>query len=130
MSEHGYSGFLPGDIVRLELVIQDPRMHLSEAGVVFRHEERDQSELSASGPVEDLEPRRRTSPPHKVATLAFPVPGEAEPGLYRVNRLWVETYGGRVYHYEGAEVAQIASRIAFEVLEEPDEKPGLSLGFR
>ena len=129
MSEHGYRQFLPGDKIRMELEIRYPRMHLREAGVTFRHEEHARSELSASGPVEDPDPRRRLSD-SKVASLSFSVPSGALPGLYRVSELWVETYGGRVYRYEGEEVAHITSRIAFEVLEEPDDKPRLTLGFR
>jgi hypothetical protein len=104
-------------------------MHLRNAGVVFHHEERVQSELSASGPVEDPDPSRRLSS-SKVASLSFSVPGGTAPGLYRVNRLWVETYGEYVYHYEGEEVAELTSRFAFEVLEDPDEKPELALRFR
>jgi hypothetical protein len=33
MSEHGYSRFLPGDKVSLELEIRYPRMHLRNAGI-------------------------------------------------------------------------------------------------
>ena len=123
MSAHGYRQFLPGDAVSLELEIRYPRMHLREAGVTFRHEEHDRWELSASGPVEGLTNT-------KVTPLSFSVPGGTMPGLYRANELWVETYGGRVYRYEGEEMAHIASMIAFEVLEEPDEKPEVSLGYR
>jgi hypothetical protein len=126
MSEHGYRRFLPGDKVSLELEIHSPHMHLHEAGVSFRHEERYQSELSARGPVGDPDPRRRGASNFKVAALSFSVPGGAAPGLYRVNELWVETYGGRVYRYEGEEVAELGSRFDFEVLEEPDEKPELA----
>ena len=52
MSEHNYRKFLPGDEVKLKIEIRYPRMNLRAAGVVFRHEERDKSELSASGPTE------------------------------------------------------------------------------
>jgi hypothetical protein len=53
------------------------------------------------------------------------------PGLYRANRLWVETYGKRTYDYdEGEEVAPVANKFALEVLEEPDEKPELRLSSR
>ena len=129
MSEHDHPQYLPGDKVSLELEIRYPRMHLRNAGVVFQHEELDRSQLSASGPVEDPDSRRGL-PNSKVVSFSFSVPGGAVPGLYRANQLWVETYGGRVYRYEGEEVANIASRIAFEVLEEPDEKPELTLEFR
>jgi len=124
MSEHYHYQYLPGDEIKLNLEIRSPRMYLREAGVVFRHEERDKIELSASGGLTNREGRTW------VAELTLEVPPGAVPGLYRVNRLWVETHGERVYDYEGDEVAEIADRFAFEVLDEPDEKPDLSLSYR
>src|SRR3712207_8818884 len=53
-------------------------------------------------------------------SLTLPIPAVATPGLYRVNRMWVETYGGRRYDYEREEVPEHASTLAFEVDEEPD----------
>jgi hypothetical protein len=70
-------------------------MHVREAGVVFRHVEHDQSELTASGPPETIGGQTN------VVRLTLPIPAVATPGLYRVNRMWVETYGGRRYDYEG-----------------------------
>ena len=56
MMDHGYRRYLPGDQVRLNLeIIKLARMHVREAGVVFRHVEHDQSELTASGPPEHIE---------------------------------------------------------------------------
>jgi hypothetical protein len=43
--------------------------------------------------------------------------------------MWVETYGGRRYDYEGEEVPEHARALAFEVDEEPDAKPQLSLSY-
>ena len=122
MSEHNYRKFLPGDEVKLKIEIRYPRMNLRAAGVVFRHEERDKSELSASGPTEGEGDSR-------VAELTLEVPPGAVTGVYRANPLWVETYE-RVYRYEEEEVAAIANRIAFEVLDEPDEKPDITLSYR
>jgi hypothetical protein len=122
MSEHFYRKFMPGDEVKLKIEIRYPRMNLRAAGVVFRHEERDKSELSASGPTEG-------EGNSKVAELTLEVPPGAVPGVYRANQLWVETYE-RVYRYEEEEVAAIANRIAFEVLDEPDEKPDITLSYR
>jgi hypothetical protein len=121
MSEHGYRQFLPGDEIELKLTIKYPRMHLREVGVVFRHEERGAAAelLASSTPEAERE--------HSVAQLTVPVPDMAVPGIYRVHRLWVETYGGRIYRYEGEEVAEITSRFAVEVIPEPDEKPELEL---
>lgn len=123
MSERAYRRYLPGDEISLKLEIQHPRMHLGEAGVAFRHEEHPENELSASGPTE-------VAGNSRVVNLMLSVPPGTTPGLYRARRLWVETYGGRVYDYEGDEVEGAADRIAFEVLAEPDEKPTLMLTYR
>jgi hypothetical protein len=123
MSEHNYRKFLPGDEVKLKIEIRYPRMNLRAAGVVFRHVvEHAESELSASGPTEG-------EGDSMVAELTLEVPPGTVPGVYRANQLWVETYE-RVYRYEEEEVAAIASRIAFEVLDEPDEKPDITLSYR
>jgi hypothetical protein len=53
-----------------------------------------------------------------VARLTLPIPAEATPGPYRVNRMWVETYGGRRYDYEGEEVPEHASTLVFELARE------------
>jgi hypothetical protein len=99
MMDHGYLRYLPGDQVRLNLeIIKFTRMHVREAGVVFRHVEHEQSELTASGPPETIGGQSN------VARLTLSIPALATPGLYRVNRMWVETYGGRRYDYEGEEV--------------------------
>jgi hypothetical protein len=124
MSEHYYYQCLPGDEIKLNLEIRSPRMYLREAGMVFRHEERDKIELSASGLTNRDEVRTW------VAALTLEVPPGGVPGLYRADRLWMKTYGERLYDYEGDEVADIANRFAFEVLDEPDEKPHLSLRYR
>ncbi len=88
MFDHGYRRFLPGDDVRLHLeIIKFARSNVREAGVVFRHVEHDQSELTASGPPETIGGQST------VARLPLPIPAVATPGLYRVNRMWVETYG-------------------------------------
>jgi hypothetical protein len=98
-------------------------MHVRQAGVVFRHVEHEKSELTASGPPEHIEGQSN------LVRLTLPIPAGATPGLYRVNRMWVETYGGRRYDYEGEEVPEHASTLAFEVDEEPDAKPQLSLSY-
>jgi hypothetical protein len=124
MRDHGYRRLLPGEEVRLNLeIIKFARMHVRQAGVVFRHVEHEQSELTASGTPEHIEGQSN------LVRLTLPIPAGAMPGLYRVNRMWVETYGGRRYDYEGEEVPEHASTLAFEVDEEPDAKPQLSLSY-
>jgi len=123
MGVQDYERFLPGDEVPLRLEIQHPRMRLDEVGVTLAHEERPEIELLVGGQTEPAGNSR-------VAKLTLLVPAGAMPGLYRVNRMWVTTYGGRVFNYEGEEVAEFASNFAFEVLDEPDEKPELRLSYR
>ena len=124
MRDHGYRRFLPGEEVRLNLeIIKFARMHVRQAGVVFRHVEHDKSELITSGPPEHIEGQSN------LVRLTLPIPAVATPGLYRVNRMWVKTYGGRRYDYKGEEVPEHASTLAFEVDEEPDAKPQLSLSY-
>jgi len=124
MRDHGYRRLLPGEELRLNLeIIKFARMHVRQAGVVFRHVEHEKSELTASGPPEHIEGQSN------LVRLTLPIPAGATPGLYRVNRMWVETYGERRYDYEGEEVAEQASTLAFEVDEEPDAKPQLSLSY-
>jgi hypothetical protein len=124
MRDHGYRRLLPGEELRLNLeIIKFARMHVRQAGVVFRHVEHEKSELTASGPPEHIEGQSN------LVRLTLPIPAGVTPGLYRVNRMWVESYGGRRYDYEGEEVAEHASTLAFEVDEEPDAKPQLSLSY-
>src|SRR5215204_1388233 len=105
MMDHGYLRYLPGDQVRLNLeIIKFARMHVREAGVVFRHVEHEQSELTASGPPETIGGQSN------LARLTLPIPAVATPGLYRVNRMWVETYGERRYDYVGEEVQNTPER--------------------
>ena len=76
MIDHGYRRFLPGEEVRLNLeIIKFARMHVREAGVVFRHVEHDQSELTASGPPEHIEGQSN------LVRLTLPIPAGATPGL-------------------------------------------------
>jgi hypothetical protein len=89
MRDHGYRRLLPGEELRLNLeIIKFARMHVRQAGVVFRHVEHEKSELTASGPPEHIEGQSN------LVRLTLPIPAVATPGLYRVNRMWVETYGG------------------------------------
>jgi hypothetical protein len=132
MSEHGYRPFLPGSEVKMRLEIRHPHVLLDGAGVVFRHEEEPTFELASSGVPEATQrpaPLSAGMPGEiSLAEVTLQVPARAPRGIYRVNRLWVETYGGRIHRYGGEELGELA-RFAFEVVEEPDAKPDLHLSY-
>jgi hypothetical protein len=60
--------------------------------------------------------------------LSAKVAPDDAPGVYRLNRVTVETYGGREHHYSAEELEEMG----FEIVEEPDNRPVLHLemGFR
>jgi len=51
------------------------------------------------------------------------------PGVYRLNRVTVKTYGGREHHYSAEELDEMG----FEIVEESDNRPvvlQIEMGFR
>jgi hypothetical protein len=134
MSERRYVKFLPGSVIQIVLEIRYTPVRLHNAGVVFGHVEQPGLELHAAGEPDptgnqaDLSPRSGDVGGPSVAEMELEIPREAAPGIYKVKRAWAETYGGRVYRYEGEELGTMAER-GFEVVEEPDVKPELSISF-
>jgi hypothetical protein len=54
---------------------------------------------------------------------------DGPPGVYRLNRVTVKTYGGREHHYSAEELDEMG----FKIVEEPDNRPVLlqiEMGFR
>ncbi len=49
-----------------------------------------------------------------------------EPGIYKAARIWVESFGGTPFQFEGGELYSAAD-IGFEVLAEPDTKPAMDI---
>jgi hypothetical protein len=123
--------YLPGDMIRMRVEIRHIPIRLHKAGVVFRHEEETEgSELYAVG-VPGASGNRAAHAPTavggpSVAELTLEVPRRAAPGVYKVDRMWVETFGGRVYRYQRDE---LGGDFGFEIAEEPGEKPDLKISF-
>lgn len=129
--ERRYEQYMPGDEVRCVVDIQHAPLHLSEVRATFRHEG-DRDALFAQGvPIAS-----NRQPP---AALGLGMVSQAElevgiergtpTGVYKLSRIQVETFGGRVYQYEGVEDLADAANFGFEVVEEPDQKPGVAIGF-
>jgi hypothetical protein len=110
MSERGCRKVLPGSLVRMKLEIRHAPMHLREARVAFRHVGAGGrlagrapiiDELHASGEPRDCTPLGSSSVGVSSVTLALEISEQDVPGVFKLSRVWVKTYGGRTYHYEG-----------------------------
>jgi hypothetical protein len=66
---------------------------------------------------------------HSEVRLSAKVAPDGTPGVYRLNRVTVKTYGGREHHYSAQELGEMG----FEIVEEPDNRPvvlQIEMGFR
>ena len=127
MSERIYRQFLSGDRFTVNLDLQRARAPLVGAGVVFRREGGDEF-VDAVGTAENVREGHGGRTGSKRIQLVMSIAGATEPGVYRTDRVWVETVGGRLYEWEGEELEGLRE-FAFEVLEEPYERPGLRLSY-
>lgn len=132
MSKHGYRQFLPGSEIRMRMEIRHEGARLAEAGVVFCHEEDPTFEMHSYGtPTATGFPAVLSGGERgevSVTEFHLEVPGRYPSGVYRASRLYVQTFGGRMYRYEGEDLGVIA-HYAFEVIEESGTRPDLTLNF-
>jgi len=130
MSEQRYEKYWPGTLPVITLEIHhEPGVLPSAVGVVFRHDEQPEIELDAEADVSRARSMAvgRSSQLSKVR-LELDIPESMVAGRYKVGGVWLETYGGHVYRYEGEELGPMAE-VGFEVAEEPDVKPALRIEF-
>ena len=116
-------GFVPGDLVRIEVGFFRHEMNLKEVFAFFELQEGDISRtISLSGhPKETYHPPSEGTKFSEVSLRAI-VPADAAHGVYRFRRLEAETYGGRrVAFDEGTQDRW--RRWRFLVREEPDTPP-------
>ncbi len=121
----------PGDIVRMGMSIQHAPMHFVSAVAVFVHEEQEEQLQLEGRPelAEDQSVSIETDALRSVAEMTLTVPAAAEPGVYALTRVLIETYGGRVFSYGPKKLAEWTS-ISFEVVDEPGDTPVIeSIGY-
>jgi hypothetical protein len=132
MSEHEYRQFLPGSLIRMRMEIRHEGARLAKAGVVFCHVEDPTFELHSYGtPTATGYPAVLSGGERgevSVTEFYLEVPGRYPSGVYRANRLYVLTFGGRMHRYQGEDLGAIA-QYAFEVIEESGTRPDLTLDF-
>lgn len=128
---HRLRKYRPGVEIRLVVHVQHhEEQRLERVELVFSNQERMDKELVFRGtPVPPVSrspfPGR---PIESEAEMSLTVPGDVATGLYKVDRVEVETFGGTPYRYHGDELAALGEMV-FEVVAEPDHRPGIRAGF-
>ena len=128
MNEQRLPKYRPGDEVDMVVHIQHAPMHLREVTARFFSKGQEGgiiSHIDLSGTPsisEDQSSQLRASLQSEVRLSAKIAPDDA-PGVYRLNRVTVKTYGGREHHDSAEELDEMG----FEIVEEPDNRPVLQL---
>ena len=134
MSEQRLPKYRPGDEIEMVAHIQHAPMHLREVSARFFSKGQEGGiishiDLSGTPSISEDQPSQlRASLQRSEVRLSAKVAPDDVPGVYRLNRVTVKTYGGREHHYSAEELGEMG----FEIVEEPDNRPVLQLemGFR
>ncbi len=133
MSEQGLRKYRPGDEIDVVLHIQHAPMHLKEVTARFFSKGQEGEIISHMGlsgtpSISEDQPSQIHASLQSEARLAAKVAPDVVPGVYRLNRVTVKTYGGREHHYSAEELDEMG----FEIEEEPDNRPfvQIEMGFR
>jgi hypothetical protein len=134
VSEQRLQKYRPGGEIEMGLHIQHAPMHMREVTARFFSKGQEggiisHMDLSGTPSISEDQPSQQlqTSLQSEVRLSAKVAPDDA-PGVYRLNRVTVKTYGGREHHYSAEELDEMG----FEIVEEPDNRPfvQLEMGFR
>jgi hypothetical protein len=136
VSEQRLRQYRPGDEIEMVLHIQHAPMHLREvtARLVSKGQEEggiiSHIDLSGTPSISEDQPSQLQAPLQRSEVrLSAKVAPDGPPGVYRLNRVTVKTYGGREHHYSAEELDEMG----FEIVEEPDNRPvvvQIEMGFR
>jgi hypothetical protein len=133
MSEQRLQKYRPGDEIDMVVHIQHAPMHLREVSARFFSKGQQggiisHMDLSATPSISEDQPSHLQGALQSEVRLSAKVAPDVSPGVYRLNRLTVKTYGGREHHYSAEELDEMG----FEIVEEPDNRPvvQIEMGFR
>ena len=134
MSEQRLQKYRPGDEIEMGLHIQHAPMHLREVTARFFSEGQEGGiishiDLGGTPSISEDQPSQLQAPLQRSEVrLSAKVAPDDAPGVYRLNRVTVKTYGGREHHYSAEELDEMG----FEIVQEPDNRPILQIemGFR
>jgi hypothetical protein len=134
VSEQRLRKYRPGDEIEMMVHIQHAPMHMREVTARFFSKGQEggiisHMDLSGTPSISEDQPSQQlqTSLQSEVRLSAKVAPDEV-PGVYKLNRVTVKTYGGREHHYSAEELDEMG----FEIDEEPYNRPfvQLEMGFR
>jgi hypothetical protein len=136
VSEGRLQKYRAGDEIDMVVRIEHAPMHLREVSARFFSQGQEEGgifshmDLSGTPSINDeVQPSRLRARVESKVRLSAKVAPDGAPGLYRLNRVTVKTYGGREHHYSAEELGEIG----FEIVEEPDNRPvvlQIEMGFR
>ena len=133
MSEQLLPKYRPGDEIDVVVHIQHAPMHPREVTARFFSKGQEGGiishiDLSGTPSISEDQPSQLQAPLQSEVRLSAKVAPDDSPGVYRLDRVTVKTYGGREHHYTAEELDEMG----FEIVEEPDNRPILQIemGFR
>jgi hypothetical protein len=114
--------------------IEHAPMHLREVSARFFSQGPEggiisHMDLSGTPSTNEDQPSQLQAALQSEVQLSAKVAPDYAPGVYRLNRVTVKTYGGREHHYSAEELDEMG----FEIVEEPDNRPvvlQIEMGFR
>ena len=127
--------YRPGDEIDMVVRIEHAPMHLREVSARFFSKGQEEGgiishmDLSGTPSISEDQPSQLQAPLQSEVRLSAKVAPDDAPGVYRLNRVTVKTYGGREHHYSAEELDEMG----FEIVEEPDNRPvvlQIEMGFR
>ena len=134
MSERRLPKYRPGDKIEMVAHIQHAPMRLREVSARFFSKGQEggiisHMDLRGTPSIIEDQPSQLQAPLQSEVRLSAKVAPDGAPGVYRLNRVTVKTYGGREHHYSAEELEEMG----FEIVEEPDSRPvvlQIEMGFR
>jgi hypothetical protein len=128
--------YRPGDEIDMVVHIEHAPLRLREVSARFFSQGQDEGgiishmDLSGTPSINEDQPYQQVQATlQSEVRLSAKVAPDGAPGVYRLNRLTVKTYGGREHHYSAEELDEMG----FEIVEEPDNRPvvlQIEMGFR
>ena len=121
--------YRPGDEIDMVVHIEHAPMRLREVSARFFSEGPEGgiiSHMDLSGTPsrnEDQPSQQVQASLQSEVRLSAKVAPDGTPGVYKLNRLTVKTYGGREHHYSAEELDEMG----FEIVQEPDNRPILQI---
>jgi hypothetical protein len=125
VSEQRLQKYRPGDEIDMVVYIEHAPMRLREVSARFFSQGPEGGiishiDLSGTPSINEDQPSPQLQGAlQSEVRLSGKVAPDGAPGVYRLNRLTVKTYGGREHHYS----AQELDEMGFEIVEEPDNRP-------